>query len=151
MSTLPPVTPSSASSIPISSFIVPTGGGSWDGQASLMVRIKMTRILRMKRLLMLIPREGLLPVLRSIVRCSVAVAVPPHQPSPFVHLAKGNTLHHPHIEQEEEEEKSQAIGSLFHHHLHLLDPSFVSSQNHPFPDQAAQCGSTYGSLGPFVF
>ena len=33
--TLPPVTPSSASTMSTSSFIVPTGGGSWDGQANL--------------------------------------------------------------------------------------------------------------------
>ena len=45
MTTLPPVTPSSASSMSTSSFIVPTGGGSWDGQANLLVRmIRMIRI-----------------------------------------------------------------------------------------------------------
>ena len=39
MATLPPVTPSSSSSMSTSNFMLPTGGGSWDGQDSLTVRI----------------------------------------------------------------------------------------------------------------
>ena len=55
------------------------------------------------------------PVLRPVVRRPVAVAAPPHQLAPLVHLAKGSTHCKHHIEHEQEEERQ-----VFHHHLHLL-------------------------------
>ena len=80
---------------------------------------------------MLMPKEDWegSPIFCPIVRRPVAVAAPPHQLASFVLLAEGSTHPEPHIEEQQEE--SQVVGSLFHHHLHLS--LLLLSQNHPLP------------------
>ena len=61
---------------------------------------------------------GSLPVLRPVVRRSVAVAVASPQLASLVHLAEGIAHHQPHIKHHKEE-SSQIIGCLDNRH-HLL-------------------------------